>query len=128
MTFPAELIYTEDHEWVKLSEDGKTALVGITEFAQDQLGDIVFIGLPEVGDEVSAEDSVADIESVKSVSDIFSPATGVISKINEDLEDGPELVNSDPYGAWLFEVNEITEMMENTLSAEEYAQLVKEEG
>ncbi len=128
MSFPAELLYTEDHEWVKLSEDGKTALIGITEFAQEQLGDIVFIGLPEVGDEVSIEDSVADIESVKSVSDIFTPVSGIISKINEELEDGPELVNADPYGAWLFEVNQITAVTENTLSPAEYTELVKEEG
>lgn len=127
MTYPKELIYTEDHEWIKLSEDGKTALIGITEFAQDQLGDIVYIGLPEVDDEVSAEESVADIESVKSVSDIFTPVTGVISRINEDLEEGPELVNADPYGAWLFEVGNVTEVQENTLSADEYEKLVAEE-
>ncbi|MBP1041836.1 glycine cleavage system protein GcvH [Vagococcus sp. BWB3-3] len=127
MAYPKELLYTEDHEWIKLSEDGKTALIGITDFAQDQLGDIVYIGLPEIEDEVSAEDSVADIESVKSVSDIFSPVTGVVSRINEQLEEAPELVNADSYSAWLFEVSEITEVQENTLSAEEYEKLVAEE-
>ncbi len=127
MAYPTELLYTEDHEWIKLSEDGKTALIGITDFAQDQLGDIVYIGLPEIADEVSAEDSVADIESVKSVSDIFSPVTGVVSRINEQLEEAPELVNADSYSAWLFEVDEVTEVQENTLSAEEYEKLVAEE-
>lgn len=127
MAYPKELLYTQDHEWIKLSEDGKTALIGITDFAQDQLGDIVYIGLPEIEDEVSAEDSVADIESVKSVSDIFSPVTGVVSRINEQLEEAPELVNADSYSAWLFEVSEITEVQENTLSAEEYEKLVAEE-
>ncbi|WP_314067387.1 glycine cleavage system protein GcvH [uncultured Vagococcus sp.] len=127
MAYPTELLYTEDHEWIKLSEDGKTALIGITEFAQDQLGDIVYIGLPEVDDEVSAEDSVADIESVKSVSDIFSPVSGVVSRINEELEDAPELVNADSYSAWLFEVGSVTEVQENTLSADEYEKLVAEE-
>lgn len=127
MAYPTELLYTEDHEWIKLSEDGKTALIGITEFAQDQLGDIVYIGLPEVDDEVSAEDSVADIESVKSVSDIFSPVSGVVSRINEELEDAPELVNADSYSAWLFEVGSVTEVQENTFSADEYEKLVAEE-
>lgn len=127
MAYPKELRYTDDHEWIKLSEDGKTALIGITEFAQDQLGDIVYIGLPEVDDEVSAEESVADIESVKSVSDIFSPVTGVVSRINEALEEAPELVNADSYSAWLFEVGNVTEVQEATLSAEEYEKLVAEE-
>lgn len=127
MAYPNELLYTEDHEWIKLSEDGKTALIGITEFAQDQLGDIVYIGLPEVADEVSAEDSVADIESVKSVSDIFTPVSGVISRVNEALEEAPESVNANPYEAWLFEVGDVTEVQENTLSAEEYQKFVAEE-
>ena len=127
MSFPTELLYTSEHEWFKLSEDGKTALIGITEFAQEQLGDIVFVGLPEVGDQVTAEDSVADIESVKSVSDIFTPVTGTISRINEELEEGPELVNADPYGAWLFEVSEITDVQIDTLNAAEYEKLVAEE-
>ena len=127
MAYPKELLYTEDHEWIKLSEDGQTALIGITEFAQEQLGDIVYIGLPDVGDEVTAEESIADIESVKSVSDIFTPVTGVIARINEALDDGPELVNADPYGAWLFEVGSVSEVQENTLSADEYEKLVAEE-
>ena len=128
MAFPVELMYTEEHEWVKLAADGKTALVGISEFAQSELGDIVFIGLPEVGSEVTISEAVAEIESVKSVSDIFSPVTGVISQVNADLEDGPELINADPYGAWLFEVSNISAVQENMLTAAEYETLVKEEG
>lgn len=128
MSFPAELIYTEEHEWIKYDEEAKTALVGVTEFAQSELGDIVYIGLPEVGAEVNAEDSIAEIESVKSVSDIFTPVTGIISRVNEELEDGPELVNADPYGAWLFEIKDVSEIQENTLTGVEYEALVKEEG
>lgn len=127
MTFPKELTYTADHEWIKFSDEGKTALIGITEFAQSQLGDIVYIGLPEVDETVSAEDSIADIESVKSVSDIFTPVSGTVSKINEELEESPELVNSDPYGAWLFEISDITEVQAETLTAAEYEKLVAEE-
>ena len=98
MTFPAELKYSKDHEWVKML-DGATALVGITDFAQSELGDLVFINLPQVGDEVIADESFCDVESVKAVSDVMSPCTGVIEEVNTELEDEPQLLNEDPYGA-----------------------------
>ena len=101
---PAELKYTKSHEWLK-TEDG-LAVVGLTDFAQNALGDIVFISLPEVGDAVTAGESFSDVESVKAVSEVFSPVTGTVAEINEELLDNPALVNEDPYGAWLIKVSE----------------------
>ena len=98
MNFPAELLYSKSHEWVKMLDD-TTALVGITDFAQDSLGDLVFVNLPMVGDNVNAEEALCDVESVKAVSDVISPVTGVIAEVNEDLLDAPEKLNEDPYGA-----------------------------
>lgn len=103
---PAELKYTKSHEWVK-EEDG-IFTVGLTDFAQDALGDIVFVNLPEEGDTVTAGESFADVESVKAVSDVFSPVTGTIVEINEELLDNPALVNEDPYGAWFIKVSEVS--------------------
>ena len=103
---PAELKYTKSHEWVK-EEDG-IITVGLTDFAQDALGDIVFVNLPEEGDAVTAGESFADVESVKAVSDVFSPVTGTIVEINEELLDNPALVNEDPYGAWFIKVSEVS--------------------
>ena len=99
---PADLKYTKSHEWLK-SEDGLFT-VGLTDFASTALGDIVFIQLPEVGDEVTAGESFAEVESVKAVSDVFSPASGKVVAVNEALLDAPEQVNQDPYGAWLIKV------------------------
>jgi glycine cleavage system H protein len=102
---PAELKYTNDHEWVRV-EDG-VATVGITNYAQDALGDVVFVDLPEVGAEVSAGDSVGEVESTKSVSDVYSPLSGEVVEVNEDLEDEDNLtaVNQDPYGrGWMFKI------------------------
>ena len=99
---PADLKYTKSHEWLK-SEDGLLT-VGLTDFASTALGDIVFIQLPEVGDEVTAGESFAEVESVKAVSDVFSPASGKVVAVNEALLDAPEQVNQDPYGAWLIKV------------------------
>ena len=101
---PAELKYTKSHEWLK--EEGSLAVVGLTDFAQNALGDIVFISLPEVGDAVTAGESFSDVESVKAVSEVFSPVTGTVAEINEELLDNPALVNEDPYGAWLIKVSE----------------------
>lgn len=125
MEYPKELLYSKSHEWVKLIEDDK-ALIGITDFAQDQLGDIVFVNLPEVDDEVLIDESFADVESVKAVSDIYSPVNGTITKINEELIDAPELINENAYEAWLIEVSNISEKCE-LLTAEEYEAFVAEE-
>lgn len=118
MNFPEELKYTKSHEWVQY-EDEATAFVGITDYAQDQLGDLVFANLPEEGDEVTAGEAFADVESVKAVSDVFSPVTGVVGEVNEELADEPQRMNEDPYGAWFVKVKDITDT-EELLSADEY--------
>ncbi len=101
---PAELSYTTEHEWVKTTGDD-TVRVGITDFAQSALGDVVFVQLPDVGDDVTAGDSFGEVESTKSVSDLYAPATAKVVAVNGDLEGDPQLVNSDPYGAgWLVEL------------------------
>ena len=106
MIVKPELQYSKSHEWVKL--DGDVAVVGISDFAQDALGDLVFVNLPQVGDEVTAGEPFGDVESVKAVSDLVSPVTGVVCAINEALLDAPEALNNDPYGAWIIEVDSIT--------------------
>ena len=118
MTPPAELMYSKSHEWVKFIDE-TTALIGLTDYAQDALGDLVFVNLPEPGDEVAVEEAFADVESVKAVSDVFSPVCGTVAEINEELMDAPEKMNEDPYGAWLIKVENITEKGE-LLNAEEY--------
>ena len=125
MNIPAELKYSKSHEWVKM--DGDVAVIGISDFAQDALGDVVFINLPAEGDSVTAGESFGDVESVKAVSDLVSPVTGVVLEVNEELLDHPELLNSDPYGAWLVEVEGITDK-EDLLDAAAYAALCAEEG
>ena len=118
MNFPAELKYTKDHEWFKdLGND--TALVGITDFAQSELGDLVFINLPQPGDEVTAEESFCDVESVKAVSDVMSPCTGVVAEVNGELEDEPQMLNEDPYGAWIAKISDVTAFGE-LMTAQEY--------
>ena len=111
MTFPKNLMYTKTHEWVLLNDDG-TALVGITDYAQDQLGDLVFVNLPEPGDTVTAGESFADVESVKAVSDVLSPVTGEVVEINEILADEPQRMNQEPYESWFIKVREITDRAE----------------
>ena len=107
---PEELKYTKTHEWVK-EEDG-LHVVGLTDFAQDALGDIVFVNLPNVGDEVKAGGTLGDVESVKAVSDVFSPVTGVVAEVNEAVLDNPAAVNEDCYDAWLVKVENVTETEE----------------
>ena len=107
MNFPKELKYTKDDEWIKMLDD-TTALIGITDHAQDQLNDIVFVTLPAVGDEVTADTPFGDVESVKAVSDLVCPVTGVVAEVNEELDGSPELLNSDPYGNWIIKVENIT--------------------
>jgi len=104
MNIPAELCYSSDHEWVRV--DGDVATIGITEYAQDALGDVVFVELPEAGLAVSTGDSFSEVESTKSVSDIYAPVTGSVSAVNDALESQPELLNSDPYGeGWICRIS-----------------------
>lgn len=113
-----EYLFTQTHEWVQFSDDQK-ARIGISDYAQKELGDLVFINLPEPGDEVIAGEAFADVESVKAVSNVYSPVSGTVKAINEELLNHPELVNSDPMEAWLIEVEAISEKQE-LLSEAEY--------
>ena len=124
---PSELKYATSHEWVRNEGDG-TVTVGITEHAQDLLGDMVFVELPEVGDEVSTGDDICVAESVKAASDIYAPVSGKVIEVNEELEDSPELVNSDAFGeGWLFKVQmEDASELEALLDAEGYANSIEE--
>ena len=124
MNFPKELKYSKTHEWLKM-EDG-VAVIGLTDFAQDELGDIVFINLPEEGDEFGGDDVFADVESVKAVSDINSPAAGSITEVNEELLDAPEKINEAPYEAWLVKM-EVSEEADDLMSAEEYEAFIESE-
>ena len=108
MKIPNELLYTRSHEWIQ-KLDETSARVGVTDYAQNQLGDLVFVNLPEVGDPVTPGESFADVESVKAVSDLYSPVGGTVSAINEELLDTPQRINEAPYDAWFIEVGEITE-------------------
>ncbi|AEF83956.1 glycine cleavage system H protein [Treponema primitia ZAS-2] len=122
MNFPATLKYTKSHEWVKVLEGGLVE-IGLTDYAQKELGDIVFINLPQPGDSISAGVSFADIESVKAVSDIFSPLTGTVKEINSAIQDSPESINKAPYEAWLIRAEGEIPQGE-LISAEEYQALL----
>ena len=117
MTINPELKYSRDHEWVK-EEDG-LCVIGISDFAQDALGDLVFVNLPEVGDAVTAGEAFGDVESVKAVSDLLCPVTGTVAAINEELLAAPEKLNEDPYGAWIIKVENVT-ASEDLLDAAAY--------
>ena len=108
MNTPKDLFYTAEHEWLHFLDDTHVQ-IGITDFAQNALGDIVYVNLPAVGDAVTANASFAEIESVKAVSEVFCPVSGKVSAINEALFDEPEALNADPYGVWLIEVEEVTD-------------------
>lgn len=126
MEFPNTLRYTKEHEWVRLEDDGKTAVIGITDFAQNELGDIVFVELEPVDSEINKGEAFGSVEAVKAVSELFMPISGTIVAHNEDLEDNPELVNDDPYGAgWMIKV-EVSDPAEldDLLNADEYAEMV----
>ena len=116
------LLYSKDHEWVK--EEGGEFVVGITDYAQSELGDLVFVNLPEEGDSVTKGEAFSDVESVKAVPDVLSPLTGVVSAINEAVLDAPESINNSPYEAWFVKVKDVTEK-EELLSAEEYEEFLK---
>jgi glycine cleavage system H protein len=123
--FPEDLKYTPEHEWVR-SGNGRTVRIGVTEYAADQLGDIVYVSLPTVGEEVAAGDACGELESTKSVSDLFCPVDGTVTAVNEQLTSSPEIINSDPYGdGWLFEV-EVSEDadLDALLDADAYAEEV----
>ena len=124
---PSHLKYTESHEWVNANEDGN-ALIGITDHAQAALGDLVFVELPAVGDEISQGDPVAVVESVKAASDIYTPVSGRIIAVNEDLDADPAIINSDPYNdGWLFEIELIdTEELEGLKDAEAYEETLED--
>mgnify|MGYP002638156926 CR=1 FL=1 len=128
MTVPTDLLYTEDHEWVRIGDD-EIAIVGITHFAQDQLGAIVFVELPDEGDEVSQNDPVGQVESTKSVSDIFAPVSGTIIEINRALNDAPELINTDPYeDGWILKLKlEDPDEKDELMRPEEYQDHVGDE-
>ena len=119
MYFPEELKYSASDEWVKDLGDG-TSLIGITDFAQSEMGDLVFINLPEVGDATTRGEAFGDVESVKAVADLVSPLSAEVLEINEELLDAPQKLNEDPYGAWIIKVGNITDT-EELLSAADYA-------
>lgn len=124
---PEDLHYSKDHEWVRV--DGDTAIVGITDYAQDSLGDVVYVELPKVGDQFAANESFGSVESVKAVSEVFSPVSGEIAAINESLTDEPEKVNGDPYGdGWMIRVKMSSRgEVDSLLTAAEYEDFTKGE-
>jgi glycine cleavage system H protein len=125
--YPPELLYTKDHEWIRVDE--LVGTIGITDHAQSELGDIVFVELPKPGDAVTAKESFGTVESVKAVSEIYSPVTGQVTAVNPKLQNTPELLNSDPHGeAWLIQVRLADRAeIESLMSAEEYEAYIKEE-
>ena len=126
MNLPENLKYTKSHEWVRL--EGSRAFVGITDYAQETLGDIVYIDLPEVGAEVAADEEITTIESVKAAEPIFSPLAGTIALVNEDLNDSPEAINNGPYEAYLFAIDlSDPESYGSLMTGDEYAQFVESE-
>ena len=127
MEFPEDLKYTKEHEWLLM--EGTTAIVGITDDAQDRLGDVVYVELPAVGDKVSKEDAFGVVESVKAVSDIYAPVSGKVLEVNDDLPDNPNMINEDPYGdGWLIKVEmNDPEEVEELMTAEEYKEYIAEE-
>ncbi len=126
MNHPDHLQYSKSHEWVEFLDES-TARVGLTDFAQSELGSLVFVNLPEVGDRFDVGDSMGDVESVKAVSDVYIPVNGRVSEVNEELLDTPEAINEDPYGAWLVVMEEVTER-DTLLTAAEYEAFCREEG
>ena len=126
MDVPKDLRYSKDHEWIKANGDQRFT-VGITDYAQDALGDVVFVDLPDVGASVTLGDSIGEIESTKSVSDVYAPLTGTVVEVNSELLDAPEKVNADPYGdGWIFVVEVVSgENVEGLMDAAAYAALTE---
>ena len=127
MSLPEDLLYSEEHEWIK--KEGDQVRIGITDFAQSELGDIVFVELPEVGDEIEVDEPFGSVESVKTVSELYAPISGKVVEINEELEDNPEYVNESPYEeAWMVVVEPADESeLDNLLSAEQYGAVIDED-
>lgn len=125
MNIPKELKYSKSHEWVEFEGEG-TAIIGITDFAQEELGGLVFVNLPEVGEDIKVGESFADVESVKAVSDVFSPVTGVVAQVNAALIDDPAQINENPYDSWLIKVKDIKET-EELLDADAYESFTEEQ-
>jgi glycine cleavage system H protein len=127
MEFPEDLKFSKEHEWVLV--EGGVATVGITDYAQDQLGDIVFVELPAVGDKVSKEDAFGVVESVKAVSDIYAPVSGKVVEVNDDLPENPEMLNEDPYGdGWIIKIEmSDPEEIQDLMTSAEYEEYVAEE-
>lgn len=131
--YPEELSYTTEHEWVRIADDSAVVRVGITHYAQDALGDVVYVSLPEVGTEVEAGQPLGEVESTKSVSDIYAPVTGTVEARNDELDDQPDLVNSDPYGdGWMIEVRvadpaALSDTLSGLLDAAAYQDMVEKE-
>jgi glycine cleavage system H protein len=127
MAFPTDRKYTKQHEWLQVM--GQRGVVGITDYAQQTLGDIVFVELPKVGTDLSMGTTFGTVESVKAVSDLYAPASGAVTEVNGDLATAPEKVNSDPYGAWMIKLNlKNPDELQNLLSAAAYEKYVAEEG
>ena len=124
MIFPKELKYSKTHEWIRF-EDETTAYIGITDYAQNELGDLVFVNLPLEGDDVAMGGAFADVESVKAVSDVISPVSGTVSEVNEILADEPQMMNESPYEAWFIKVTDISEQ-EELMDAEAYEAFIQE--
>lgn len=127
MEFPKDLKYTKEHEWVKV--EGDSVVVGITDYAQDSLGDVVYVELPQEGGAVSKDEPFGVVESVKAVSDLYSPVSGSVSEVNDSIIDNPEVINEDPYGeAWMIKVDlSNAEELDELLSSEDYQQFIEEE-
>lgn len=120
------LLYTNDHEWVKV--DGETALIGIADHAQDQLGDIVYVELPEVDDEIEKGEDFSAVESVKAAADVYMPISGKVIEINEELMDSPELLNTDPYENWMVKIDILDKSeLDDLMTSEEYEKFLAEE-
>jgi glycine cleavage system H protein len=127
MPYPSDLKYTKEHEWIKA--DGSSATVGITEYAQESLGDIVFVDLPKPGSEITAGKTLGTVESVKAVSDLFAPASGTVTEVNGDLATAPEKINKDANGTWMLKMTlKNPAELNNLLSAADYEKFVSEEG
>ena len=125
MNVSKELLYTKSHEWVKKLDDG-SVLVGLSDKAQSDLGDLVFVNLPAVGDSFAAEDTLCDVESVKAVSDVYAPVNGTVTEVNEILLDTPEAINKDPYGTWIAKLTDVSGL-EDLLDADAYIAVCEEE-
>jgi glycine cleavage system H protein len=127
MSYPADFKYTKEHEWIK--PDGITATIGITNYAQESLGDIVFVDLPKVGTELAAGKTFGSVESVKAVSDLYAPASGTVTEINQELATAPEKINKDAHGSWMVKIElKNPDELKSLLAASDYEKFVSEEG